>query len=111
MRGEKRGSYAVASITRYCEHLRVMAAGRGGEDASAARARLGAAQADLASTKTAKMRGELVETDAVEKLWITKMKAFRARILGHPAKGPISERAADRGFDARASGGADRVAE
>ncbi|MGH6864898.1 MAG: hypothetical protein ACREDO_01675 [Methyloceanibacter sp.] len=74
------------SVSGYCRHLREQAAGRGGEDAAAARARLRQAQVILAETKAAKMRGELVEAAAVEKLWITKMKAFRGRLLGIPQR-------------------------
>jgi hypothetical protein len=39
--GNKRGSYRIETITRYCEHLREMASARGGERAEDARARLG----------------------------------------------------------------------
>ena len=54
VRGRKRGTYAVeASVSGYCHHLRDMAAGRGGEHAAEARARLGQAQADLAEVKAA----------------------------------------------------------
>ncbi|MGC2409007.1 MAG: hypothetical protein WA441_03130 [Methyloceanibacter sp.] len=35
VRGERKGTYAVeASVGGYCHHLRDMAAGRGGEDAT-----------------------------------------------------------------------------
>jgi hypothetical protein len=37
--GNKRGSYRVETITRYCEHLREIASARGGERAEDARAR------------------------------------------------------------------------
>jgi len=33
VRGEKRGTYRIETITRYCEHLRKTSAGRGGEAA------------------------------------------------------------------------------
>ena len=59
-----------------------MASARGGEEAAQARARLGQAQAALAEAKAAQLRSELVETDAVEKLWTSKLRAFRNRILG-----------------------------
>jgi phage terminase Nu1 subunit (DNA packaging protein) len=48
VRGRKRGIYALSSVARYCQHLRDAAAGRGGDAAAQARARLGSAQADLA---------------------------------------------------------------
>ncbi len=87
MSGSKRGRWQRdASISRYVRHLREEAAARGGEAAQTAREKLGEAQAELVKTKAAKMRGELVEAAAVEKLWVTKMKAFRARLLGIPQR-------------------------
>jgi phage terminase Nu1 subunit (DNA packaging protein) len=51
LRGEKRGTYKLEpSVSGYCEHLREQAAGRGGDAGVGARARLGAAQADLADS-------------------------------------------------------------
>jgi phage terminase Nu1 subunit (DNA packaging protein) len=50
-----------------------MAAERGGEAASAARARLGSAQADLTETKAQRLRGELVEASEVEALWTSSL--------------------------------------
>jgi phage terminase Nu1 subunit (DNA packaging protein) len=44
------------------------------------------AQAALAEAKAAQLRSELVETDAVEKLWTSKLRAFRNRILGIPGR-------------------------
>ncbi|HUU24091.1 MAG TPA: hypothetical protein VMW68_00785 [Methyloceanibacter sp.] len=83
----KRGHWQLEpSITAYVRHLREAAAARGGEDAVAARARLGQAQASLAETKAGIMRGELVEADAVEAFWRTKLKAFRNRILAVPGR-------------------------
>jgi hypothetical protein len=55
VRGEKRGSYKLESVTRYCQHLRSLACGRGGEAGQTARERLGQAQADLAEAKAALM--------------------------------------------------------
>ena len=83
----KRGHWQLeASVTGYVRHLREEAAARGGEDAAAARARLGQAQATLAETKAGVMRGELVEADKVETFWRTKLKAFRNRILAVPSR-------------------------
>jgi hypothetical protein len=49
-RGDKRGSYKLKpSVRGYCSHLRDMPAARGVGDAHVARARLGQAQADLAT--------------------------------------------------------------
>ena len=47
VQGAKRGSYAIEGMPRYCQHLREMAAGRGGEAGTTARERLGQAQASL----------------------------------------------------------------
>ena len=49
-------------------------------------ARLGQAQAALAEAKAAQLRSELVETDAVEKLWTSKLRTFRNRILSMPGR-------------------------
>jgi phage terminase Nu1 subunit (DNA packaging protein) len=54
--------------------------------ANDARARLGEAQADLAATKAAKMRGELIEASEVVALWTRKLRAFRNRVLTIPAR-------------------------
>ena len=62
LRRAARGKYELeASIAAYCAHLRDAAAGRGGDEAAVARARLGSAQADLTEAKAARMRGETVE--------------------------------------------------
>jgi hypothetical protein len=45
------------SVDGYCEYLRTMASGRGGEAGVLARERLGQAQADLAEAKAAQARG------------------------------------------------------
>jgi phage terminase Nu1 subunit (DNA packaging protein) len=90
------------------KQLREEAAARGGEDAAAARARLGQAQAPLAEAKAAQLGSELVEADAVEKLWSSKLRAFRNRILGIPQRVQY-QRTADHGFAARASHRARRI--
>jgi phage terminase Nu1 subunit (DNA packaging protein) len=48
------------------------------------RARLGAAQADLAAEKVKAMRGQVLPTVEVEAFWSGKLKAFRNRILSVP---------------------------
>jgi phage terminase Nu1 subunit (DNA packaging protein) len=61
-RGERKGTFAVeASVGGYCQHLREMASDRGGEAGADVRARLGAAQANLAE-KVKMMRGETPPT-------------------------------------------------
>jgi phage terminase Nu1 subunit (DNA packaging protein) len=109
-RGEKRGTFVLeASVSGYCKHLRDMASARGGEDASAARARLGQAQADLAEAKAAQIRGETVPVAEVETFWRSKLKAFRNRVLAVPGRVKEPHGAAERDLDARATGGADRA--
>ena len=82
LRRAARGKYELeASIAAYCAHLRDAAAGRGGDEAAVARARLGSAQADLTEAKAARMRGETVELAEIEALWTRKLKAFRACLL------------------------------
>jgi phage terminase Nu1 subunit (DNA packaging protein) len=67
VRGAKHGTFKLETITRYVQHLREQAAGRGSAAGADARAKLGEAQADLATTKAALLRGELVEVAEVEK--------------------------------------------
>ena len=87
VRGGKRGTYDLeASVSGYCEHLREMAAGRGGDAGADARARLGAAQASLAEVRAGQLSGELVEAAAVEAFWRSKLKAFRNRVLAVPGR-------------------------
>ena len=62
--------------------MRKTSAGRGGEAAE----EIGQAQAALAGAKVAQLRSELVEADAVEKLWTSRLQAFRNRILGVPQR-------------------------
>ncbi len=78
----KRGRWQLeASVGGYVRHLREVAAGRGGNDGGQARARLGAAQADLAEAKAAQLRGELVEASEVEAKWSSVCRAIRTRVL------------------------------
>jgi phage terminase Nu1 subunit (DNA packaging protein) len=80
----KRGAWLLQpSVRSYCEHLRAEAAKRGRQTAEA-RAKLREAIADLAITRAAKTRGELVEADAIKKLWNGKLRAFGKRILAIP---------------------------
>lgn len=78
------------SLPRYCAHLRDLATGRGGEaavvSATAQRARLAKAQADLAETKNAAMRGELVDAAEVEAEWSAILRGVRAGMLAVPSR-------------------------
>ena len=81
VRGEKRGTYKLeASVSGYCQHLREQAAGRGGEDGASVRARLGAAQADLAAEKVKAMRGETLPTAEVGGVPVKLASELRATL-------------------------------
>jgi hypothetical protein len=81
-RGTRRGTYLLQpSVSAYCAHLRNAAAGRGGEAAADARARLGAAQADLATVKAQQLSGALVPAQEVERVWTQKLRGLKVRIL------------------------------
>ena len=74
-----------ASVRAYCEHLRMVAAGRGGREAieslSDERARLAKEQADGHALKNAQMRGELVPVADVDMTWGTMVRDLRAGVL------------------------------
>ncbi len=83
--------YAVAeSVKRYCAHLRDIATGRGGEaavgSATAQRARLAKAQADLAEAKIAVIRRELLPAAEVEAEWAGILRTVRAGLLALPSR-------------------------
>lgn len=86
-----RGSYELAaSVRRYCEHLREIAAGRGGEagvlDLTAERARLAKEQADAQAIKNATLRGELLPAADVERRWREVLAGVRSRMLAVPSR-------------------------
>jgi phage terminase Nu1 subunit (DNA packaging protein) len=82
-RGAKKDTYRLeASVRGYIAYLREQASARGSEADVEARA-LGAAPADLSEVKAEQLRGEL-EAAEVEKLWTSKLRAFRDRILAIP---------------------------
>ena len=74
-----------ASVLAYCEHLRMVAAGRGGQAAieslSDERARLAKEQADGHALKNAQMRNELVAVADVDMTWGTMVRDLRAGVL------------------------------
>ncbi len=86
VKGKRRGTYLMSSVARYCAHLRTVAAGRGSSAVVDARVKLAEGQADLATARAAKMRGELVEASEVETFWRGKLRAFRGRILAVPTR-------------------------
>jgi phage terminase Nu1 subunit (DNA packaging protein) len=105
-RGERKGTYLVEqSVASYCQHLREQAAGRGGETGADVRARLGAAQADLAAEKVKAMRGKTLPTAEVEALWTRKLRAFRNRILAIPSRVSYLSLRQREMAEARATGG------
>ena len=75
---------AVESVSAYCEHLRAGAGGRGKK--SPERERLLAAQAETAELKLAKLRGELVSVDEVEREWSDVLRQVRAELLALPSR-------------------------
>jgi len=54
--------------------------------ATAERARLAAAQADLAELKAAKQRGSLLDAEAVETEWSAVLRTVRAGMLAVPSR-------------------------
>ena len=74
----------------YCEHLRKLATGRGGETAIASatteRGRLARAQAEFIETKGRKLRGELVDAAEVEAEWSGVLRTVRAGCLPIPSR-------------------------
>lgn len=87
----QRGRYdRDGSIRRYCEHLREVAAGRGGESAvaslTAERARLARGQADGVAMKNAALRGEMVPACEVTARWREVFTGVRSRILAVPSR-------------------------
>lgn len=81
-----RDAYDLAkTVNAYVTHLRGTASGRGGEEhvanLTAERARLAREQADAQAIKNAKVRGELVEAAAVERVWADLLRKVRARVL------------------------------
>ncbi|MCC3245095.1 hypothetical protein LG047_07155 [Methylocystis sp. WRRC1] len=87
----ERGKYELAaSVRAYCEHLRHVASGRGGESGvstlTAARARLAREQADAAALKNAALRGEMIAAAEVAAAWRMIMTGVRSRMLAIPSR-------------------------
>ncbi|MGE0425295.1 MAG: MerR family transcriptional regulator [Reyranellaceae bacterium] len=77
------------SIRLYCDHLRTVAAGRGGDgtqELTAERARLAREQADATALKNAAARRELVSTVEVEREWSLICRKVRNAILAVPSR-------------------------
>ena len=77
------------SVKLYCEHLRAVAAGRGGDgtqELTAERARLAREQADATALKNAVARRDLVPTHQVEREWVTVCRKIRNAVLAVPSR-------------------------
>ncbi|WP_210878076.1 terminase small subunit [Roseovarius autotrophicus] len=78
------------TVGRYTEHLRGIAAGRGGEAESLTltgeRARLARAQADAQELKNASLRGELVKAEDVAREWADILRGLRSQLLAIPSR-------------------------
>ncbi|WP_101067281.1 hypothetical protein [Roseovarius salinarum] len=87
----RRGRYPLkASVGAYCEHLRGVASGRGGEaevyELTAERARLAKEQADDRAYRNAVARRELVRVEDVAREWADALRKVRAAILAVPSR-------------------------
>ena len=87
----ERGYALAASVKGYCDHLRTLATGRGGDEkaiatATAERARLAKAQAEFVETKNAVARRELVSAAEVENEWSGILRTVRAAMLAVPSR-------------------------
>ncbi len=72
------------SVQLYCDHLRGIAAGRGGDNADALtveRARLAAEQADNVAMKNAVLRREMVAISDVRNEWVTIGRRLRNEMM------------------------------
>lgn len=77
------------SVKLYCEHLRAVAAGRGGDgtqELTAERARLAKEQADATALKNAVARRDLVSTHQVEREWVAVCRKIRNAVLAVPSR-------------------------
>ncbi len=79
-----------ASIRAYCDHLRGVASGRGGDEAvatlTAERARLAREQADTVALKRAALTGALIPAADVERRWRQVLASVRTRLMGVPSR-------------------------
>ena len=77
------------SVQAYCEHMRMTAAGRGGDGAdvlTAERARLAREQADQTAMKNAAMRGEYVTKTDIRQEWGSIGRRIRTGMLSVPSR-------------------------
>ena len=88
---DEHGKYDRAeSVRAYCNHLREIAAGRGGEQAQVSLAseqsRLSKEQADGQAMKNATLRGELVDATAVKREWQDVLRMARSAMPAVPSR-------------------------
>lgn len=77
------------SVKLYCEHLRAIAAGRGGDgtqELTAERTRLAKEQADATALKNAVARRDLVSAHQVEREWVAVCRKIRNAVLAVPSR-------------------------
>ena len=77
------------SVQLYCEHLRGIAAGRGGDNVdtlATERARLAREQADQAALRNAAMRKELVPIAEVRNEWVSIARRVRNVMMAVPSR-------------------------
>ncbi|MCQ4191018.1 hypothetical protein [Methylocystis suflitae] len=79
-----------ASVKRYCDHLRAVAArhaeGAAGASLTAERTRLAREQANVAELKRAALAGALLDATAVEREWSDILRKVRAGMLSVPSR-------------------------
>ena len=85
------GIALAASVRGYCDHLRKLATGRGGDEkaisnATVERGRLAREQADHIALKNAVARRELVSAVEVEAEWSGVLRTVRAGVLAAPSR-------------------------
>jgi phage terminase Nu1 subunit (DNA packaging protein) len=79
----------AGSVQRYCEHLRMMAAGRTGDNSdalTAERARLAREQADQTALKNAALRREMIAIVDVRNEWTSAGRRVRNAMLSVPSR-------------------------
>lgn len=86
-----RGYALAASVRGYCDHLRTLATGRGGNEAAISnatieRGRLARAQAEHVELKNATARRELVSAAEIETEWSGILRTVRAGVLAAPSR-------------------------
>lgn len=87
----QKGEYDIERVVpAYCEHLRTVAAGRGGGEAQASKtaedARLLKARADKAEMEAAEMRGALVPVEQIAGTLHSAVIIMKTRLGAVPAK-------------------------